>query len=91
MVDSLPRRGVQAETDQIGQVQGDEQPDFAGGQTVVSHLTFVGQEGDDVRRRCAGGVRHVVDDFVLQPLQASFLLGTFSSHVARIVVGCGRP
>lgn len=50
VVDSLARRSVKSEVDHLGKVAWDEQADLSGGQTVVAHLAFVGQEGDDVSR-----------------------------------------
>lgn len=80
MVDSLARRSVKSEVDHLGKVAWNEQADLSGGQTVVAHLALVGQEGDDVSRGRSRRCGDVVDDLVLQPLQAGLFLGTFSSH-----------
>lgn len=80
MVDSFPRRGVEAEVDHLRKVSGDEQANLARGQSVIAHFAFVGQEGNDVGRRCTRHRSDVIDNFMLQPLQAGLFLGTFSSH-----------
>ena len=50
MINSLSSRGIQLKSDQFRQMQGDEQADLSGRQSVISHFALVGQEGDDVRR-----------------------------------------
>ena len=80
MVNSLTRRGIEPEVDQFGEVPRNEQTNFSGGQTVVSHFSLVRQKRHDVgcgRPRCR---RDIVHDFVLQPLKTGLFLGTFSSH-----------
>ena len=41
MVDSLSGGRVKSEVDQVRQVKGDEQADFARGQAVVAHFALV--------------------------------------------------
>jgi hypothetical protein len=63
--------------ERLAEVTGDEEPDFARGQAVVSHLAVVIQTGHDGLGRAAWVRRNKTADFAAQAFKSGFFLASF--------------